>query len=66
MKGEGGALARLALLLPKTECAGKAVLNEISYNLPTRGLESKKPSRDDWAKCLIPMVGAKGFEPSTL
>ena len=28
-----------------------------AYTVPTRNPESKKPSREDWAKCLNSLVG---------
>lgn len=38
---------------------------ESSYTAPTQTPENKKPSRIDWAKCLILLGWLMGLEPTT-
>ena len=40
-------------------------LTESGYTAVTRVAESKKPSRNDWAKCLNLLVPERGIEPPT-
>jgi hypothetical protein len=42
-----------------------AMLIENAYTVPTRNPENKKPSREDWAKCLNLLVPERGIEPPT-
>lgn len=42
-----------------------AAERQVVAKMVTWSPEGKKPNRDDWAKCLILPVGAKGFKPST-
>jgi hypothetical protein len=46
--------------LMRCGCAGSFL-----RQMPTRTPESKKPSRNDWAKCLNSLGWLMGLEPTT-
>ena len=44
---------------------GSAAFGQFAYRLPTGRQKAKRPTFEDWPKCLISLVGRAGSEPAT-